>query len=526
MNGGRMTTTRFAIAAVATAMMSSTAAFAADLGGNCCADLEERIAELEATTIKKGNRKVSLTISGHVNAGVLYWNDGTQNDVYFGDPANGSSRFRFVGTAKIMPKLSAGFLYEFNAFTNSLGNSSNQLNGGNGLGSSGAPQSASLGGTAYAGCGNAVGASTISSTNSAGCPVLRDATVWLRHDQLGMIKVGHGSTATDNLTLIDVGNMGIIGTSDVGLHVGGFILRGKNGTLANSTALNWNAAIRGHESFDTFRRDHVLYETPTLMGFSMSAAIANDNFWDVALRYAGEFSGIRVAAGFGYQEDTGFNGPFQQGGNATLTATQKAGGLCGSGASTNCDVKTREWKGSMSGLHVQSGLFLTAAYADRNLGGNNNNNTGTSPGGTPAGVSTAYTGPDATMLWLAAGITKNFFGLGNTTLFGEWGEHKGGLAQVAFLGGVSQNPNGFAACINGSPTTGGTTGGTNCKSTVTSWGLAAVQYIDAAAMEVYLGYKNYGLDTNGFTGVNASLNKSQGGVHDIQAIMMGTKINF
>ena len=35
-------------------------AFAADLGGNCCADLEERIAAHEATTVRKGNRKFSL----------------------------------------------------------------------------------------------------------------------------------------------------------------------------------------------------------------------------------------------------------------------------------------------------------------------------------------------------------------------------------------------------------------------------------------------------------------------------------
>jgi hypothetical protein len=40
---------------------------AADLGGNCCADLEERVAELEATTARKGNRKVSLTLSGYVS---------------------------------------------------------------------------------------------------------------------------------------------------------------------------------------------------------------------------------------------------------------------------------------------------------------------------------------------------------------------------------------------------------------------------------------------------------------------------
>ena len=30
---------------------------AADLGGDCCADLEERVAELEATTARKGNRR-------------------------------------------------------------------------------------------------------------------------------------------------------------------------------------------------------------------------------------------------------------------------------------------------------------------------------------------------------------------------------------------------------------------------------------------------------------------------------------
>ncbi len=47
-------------------MVSLPSANAADLGGNCCADLEERVAELEATTARKGNRKVSLTVSGWV----------------------------------------------------------------------------------------------------------------------------------------------------------------------------------------------------------------------------------------------------------------------------------------------------------------------------------------------------------------------------------------------------------------------------------------------------------------------------
>ena len=43
--------------AVAGLMATPKFALAADLGGNCCSDLEKRIAELEATTARKGNRK-------------------------------------------------------------------------------------------------------------------------------------------------------------------------------------------------------------------------------------------------------------------------------------------------------------------------------------------------------------------------------------------------------------------------------------------------------------------------------------
>ena len=62
--------------------LTAGSASAADLGGNCCADLEERIAELEATTARKGNRKVSLTISGWVGEQVLWWDDGSAKGTY------------------------------------------------------------------------------------------------------------------------------------------------------------------------------------------------------------------------------------------------------------------------------------------------------------------------------------------------------------------------------------------------------------------------------------------------------------
>ena len=49
---------------VAAGFTNANPAKAADLGGDCCADLEERVAELEATTVRKGNKKVSVTLSG------------------------------------------------------------------------------------------------------------------------------------------------------------------------------------------------------------------------------------------------------------------------------------------------------------------------------------------------------------------------------------------------------------------------------------------------------------------------------
>jgi hypothetical protein len=65
--------TRAALLMTCALAASGGGAYAADLGGNCCADLEERIAELEATTARKGNRKVSLTVTGYVAQEITYW---------------------------------------------------------------------------------------------------------------------------------------------------------------------------------------------------------------------------------------------------------------------------------------------------------------------------------------------------------------------------------------------------------------------------------------------------------------------
>jgi hypothetical protein len=411
---------------------------AADLGGNCCADLEERVAELEATTVRKGNRKMSVTLSGFVAHNVMWWDDGKQQDMYIGDGGNYFSRFRFVGSAKISPTVTAGFLYEFGVNQNAI-SSMNQLNGGDDLG-------------------------------GASAPLIRDTTVWLQHSQLGKLKVGHGSTSTDNLVLIDLGGMAGAGTPDIALYIGGFLLRGSGaGANMGLASQNWGNAIRGHESWDTSRRNHILYETPTIAGFTLQAAVAEDNYWDVALRYAGEFGGFRVAFGIGYQEDSEFNSPSQGGfGGPSPTCTAR------------CDAKTQEVKGSASILHVPTGLFLTGAAGNREIDG---------------GVVSPYNGPDLQFWYLSGGIRKNFFGIGDSVLFGEYGEHKGGLAQATYFDATVGHPS---------------------DSKVVNWGIGWNQYIDAAAMEVFLTYKHFEVDSA----------PDYIPLTDFSAVIAGARVNF
>src|SRR3977135_3448232 len=106
--------------------LSAGSASGARLGANCCADLEERVAELEATTARKGNRKVSLTISGQVNKAILWIDNGgpkcgtprpaqaaagTRGQQFLPgvDNTASSTRFIFDGNARVTSKLTAGY---------------------------------------------------------------------------------------------------------------------------------------------------------------------------------------------------------------------------------------------------------------------------------------------------------------------------------------------------------------------------------------------------------------------------------
>ncbi len=461
MNGGLFkSASRFALVAAAGIVSGGIAAQAADLGGNCCADLEERVAELEATTARKGNRKVKLTVSGHINEAIIFWDDGAEKNAYVVSNNNSRSRFRFVGDAKINADWSAGYLMEIGV---RYGNSSNRSQ-------------------------NAVDAIGNSSSLD-----IRHSAWWIDNKHLGRVWVGMTSTATDGITEINLANVNNTGPDDSGYNAG-FVLRRNNGTLAQdavgtaATRVTWGS-IRSGSNFNVGEGDRaatVKYVSPTLVGFTLQAAFSDDDKYDAALRYAGEFSGFRIAAGIGYQQINSSAGA-GNGGCANIAAAPNV----------NSAVDCNALGMSASLMHVPTGLYVTGSYGE--LRDENRKKL----------VASAN---DKDKSWyVQAGIEQNWFGIGKTTLYGEYGVADTGMAITGGAAVNALNLAGVAANI--------------ADAQVTHWGLGINQEISAAAMDMYLNYKHFDADVN--TSANGGqVGKVNRGVQDFQTIMMGAIIRF
>jgi predicted porin len=270
-----MTTSRIALAAAAGLLLGAamTPAKAADLGGGCCADLEERVAELEATTARKGNRVVSLQVYGQVNKALLIWDDGIDSDAFVVDNTLASSRVGLIGKAAISPGMTAGYNIELEI----MDARADEVN--NWEGKSGDEGSDGL--------------------------KLRQNYWYIESDKLGRISVGHQSTAADGASEVVLGNSMRNADPNIGSS---FCIR-TNGAADCVSRLNTTTTVSGSyaqwaEDFTADRlNDIIRYDTPSFYGFVLSASWGDNDFADVALRFKKEFNGLRVAAAVAYQWD-------------------------------------------------------------------------------------------------------------------------------------------------------------------------------------------------------------------------------
>ena len=446
MTGGFMTSAgRLSLLGAASLLLlGGTSAGAADFGGNCCADLEERIAELEATTARKGNRKVKLEISGQVNEAVLFWDDGVESNVgvYTNDAAR--TRFRFRGDAKINDEWKAGYLLEVGV--------------------------------------RSANSKRFDQDNPSGIPSngvlpngfdLRHSTWYIDSKRLGRVWVGLTGGAAEGITEINVAGTGDVAkfsdTEDMG---GDLILLRPDGSRSGNSIRRLIRNGSGNQPGEGRRYNLVRYDTPELFGFTGTASWGADDTWEIGLRYKGEFSGFKLAAGIAYGEST------------------DEGGTIGFECTVTTDAKCSQLGGSISVMHVASGLYVNAAagyteddniqFVHQDLGA----------------------ADDRHEFWaIEAGIQQKWIPLGKTTVFGQYYSHDGG-ASLRALSDDGVNP---ALHIS--------------SSNLDIYSIGLMQEIDAAAMKLYAIYRHVDADATNSAGARVDFK-------DIDMFMTGAVIRF
>jgi hypothetical protein len=162
--------------------------------------------------------------------------------------------------------------------------------------------------------------------------LLRKAEIYVNSERFGGLWLGQGSMASDRTAEVDLSGTEVIGDSAVGDLAGGQLFAFANG--------NGLSTIKVGDVFGNFdglgRKLRVRYDTPSFAGFTLSASYGTEvvpeptdvDVWDIALRHASEFGGFKIAGALAYSE----TGP-----------------------------GTDRYDGSVSALHVPSGISVTAA---------------------------------------------------------------------------------------------------------------------------------------------------------------------
>ena len=513
MSGGlTKTSSRIAIAAALGLVIGgfafkATPARAADLGGDCCADLEERVAELEATTVRKGNKKVSVTISGWVVKSFNVWDDGGLTSAFVGDKGYDlGSRFAITGSATIAPGWSGGFNLTILATSDLFATAgtlaaSNQFNESGGTWGFDAKPLYSF--------------------------------IYIKSDKWGTLNWGHLSPASDNpAVLADISGT-VIEANAPFFEGASFQMRAKgahNGTYGNLSSLAWQDFLLcqglalgiGADCFGA-AMPAVRYDLPTWGGFRFEtswgkqdltggSSIANPtpeyNFWDIAGFYTGDWNSIKlsVAAAYTWQESSALYGSVTPG---VCDVSDPLDVGCYKDSNTLSEDNLFQIGGSI--MHKPSGLGVYAMYQwEKAKGSGFQNYVGDVGNFLTTGYDPVFfknSRPDTNVWYVKPFWRKTWTPAGATTLFGEYGQYNdqfnaaGGSQCGSFDGLFGTNIDSFCNSGDFPNFAGGHNSVFVTGSEVQRWGLGVVQEIDSAAMHVFARWQHQqaSIDFTGFS---------------------------
>lgn len=243
--------------------------------------------------VKSGSDRVQAKLYGQVNRGILAVDDGTNTKVLLVDNDNSSTRLGFTGDAQVTDDLSLGAKVEVQFESNSTADVDQENE-------------------------------DVSPNNFT----KRHLDLFFKSKAAGKLSLGQGDTATNGTSEMDLSGTSVIGYSGVGDMAGGinFVSPGTGGTLSGIRISDVMTNMDGLS-----RRDRIRYDTPSLVGFTLSGSVIEDQRQDLAVRYSGQMSGLKIAAAVGYAHqdrsatENQYNGSFSMLLNNGLSATFAAG---------------------------------------------------------------------------------------------------------------------------------------------------------------------------------------------------------
>jgi predicted porin len=475
---------------------------AADLGGDCCADLEDRVAELEATTVRKGNKKVSVQIYGKVNYANLTWNDGAETNNYTVNNYMESTRWGFKGSAKIGGDWSAGYRLEVEVRP-AASSRLNQFDDNNAFDPNGALN-------------------------------VRWSTMYLSNKTWGELRWGLTATPKYDITKdameyisTEPGEGG--GLSDTLVPDfrmnDSFRLRQSGFDNAEGlSSLAWQNIARCYSANDQFncstRRNGVAYWSPTWEGFSTQWGVYEDDMWGGAVRYRGSFAPFGGAAGLSKDD------PWLFAASAAYEKITDERLLQGAGGGAGFERDFDEWAGSAALKHKPTGLFIMGAWSISDSSDSN-----------VKGIFNGEGAPQMTAWDVQGGIQRklHWFGLdrlGDTAFWGGFSDVNGGFApgsnpnstqicqpacQVGSLG-VRANMLLPAGTFPGIPFNTQIT-----DSDVNTWFLAFDQQLEAASMHIYAVFEHFEPDVDL---IDSSRNRVPLSIDDFNLGYVGGRLYF
>ena len=256
--------------------------------------LAEAVSEEKKGAVVAGESKAKVKLYGQVNKAVLYSNDGDKGSTYLVDNDNSSTRIGVLGLINPDDRYEIGTRIEVEYETNP----SNLVN------------------------------QEDKRIEDIGFEK-RHLDLWVDAKTFGKFSLGHGSTASDGTSEIDLSGTGIVGYSSIADMAGGQLFFDKNtGTLSDTPI---SAAFSNMDGLG--REERIRYDSPSFSGLVGSASYVAEGGGDVAVRYAAQIEAFKLAAAVAYANpgsssditddqlagsvsvlhDSGFNGTFAMG---------------------------------------------------------------------------------------------------------------------------------------------------------------------------------------------------------------------